>query len=180
MYPMPDKLANLPENIGGTQTADQTQHPHVTLQELKVLLSQYWFAVRLGVWLCWLPILLRVHTLPALLQRLTPVRGRQQSRSPPEMDRAVRMVVRLCQLRLFRGPMFPRPCLRQALALYYVLIRMGYPVEIHFGVYKEGEDLCGHSWVTVQGMPVAERMLGEACKVIYSFPSASYRAPPHK
>jgi hypothetical protein len=174
------KSSGKPESSIGAQTTDSAMHLGVKPQELRGLFSQFWRAVRLGLWLCWLPILLRVYTLPGLLQRLTPLRGRQQSRSPPEMDQAVRMVVRLCQLRLFRRPMFPRPCLRQALALYYVLIRMGYPVKIHFGVYKEGEDLHGHSWVTVQGMPVAERTLGEACKVIYSFPLASHRVPPDK
>ena len=71
------------------------------------------------------------------------------------MDHAVRTVVRVCQARLFRLPIFPRACLRQALALYYVLTALGYPATIHFGARKGDEALHGHSWVTIRGMSVA-------------------------
>jgi hypothetical protein len=84
----------------------------------------------------------------------------------------VTLVRQLCHLRPFRGPCFPRACLRQALALYYVLTRMGYPVTIHFGVAKAGEALDGHSWVTIQGQPVAERLQPERWQIVYSYPSA--------
>jgi Transglutaminase-like superfamily len=52
------------------------------------------------------------------------------------MDQAVRIVRRMCRLRCVRGPWFPRACLRQALALYATLTRLGYPVAIHVGVSK--------------------------------------------
>ena len=72
-------------------------------------------------WVCGcagLPILLRLYPLPTLLHRLTPAKGhRTLSLAPVEMERIVRLVVRLCHLRLFRPPLFPRACLRQALAL---------------------------------------------------------------
>ena len=161
----------MPENIVDQRTAHPSKRSRVPLLELQVLLFKCWLALRAGMCLCWLPIFLRVHTLPALLQRFTPVQGQQ--RNPTEVKRAVRLVVRLCQLRLFRWPMFPRMCLRQALALYRVLTWMGYPVEIHFGIHKEGEDLRGHSWVTVQGQPVAERAQTEVFRTIYSYSSAT-------
>jgi hypothetical protein len=53
---------------------------------------------------------------------------------------------------------------------------MGHPVEIHFGIHKDGEDLQGHSWVTIQGKPVAERTQTEIFKPVYSYPSVSYRS----
>ena len=81
----------------------------------------------------------------------------------------MRLVVRLGHLRLFRPPLFPRACLRQALALYHTLTRLGYPVEIHFGVRKAGKDLQGHSWVTVQGMPVAEQTRTAMFTTVYAF-----------
>ena len=65
---------------------------------------------------------------------------------------------------------FPRPCLRQSLTLYRVLTRMGYPVEIHFGVRKAGDDLQGHSWVTIEGKPVADRTRMDVFKAVYSYP----------
>ena len=98
--------------------------------------------------------------------------GHVPRRGPLEMDQAVRIVRRICRLRCFRGPLFPQACLRQALALYHLLSRLGYPVAIHFGVYKAGEALRGHSWVTVDGKPVAERLPPEALQTIYAFPAA--------
>ena len=146
-------------------------------RKLPVRLFQLWLAARLGVWLCVLPVLLRLHTLPVLLHRLTPVRGQRKSKSPLELNQAVRVVVRLCQLPLFRWRVFPRACLRQALTLYRVLIRMGYPVAIHFGVQKDEQVLHGHSWVTIGGKPVAERTRTEIFTIVYSYPSASFRSP---
>jgi hypothetical protein len=90
----------------------------------------------------------------------------------------VALVRQLCHLRPFRGPFFPMACLRQALALYYVLTRMGYPVTIHFGVAKTGEALDGHSWVTIQGQPVAERLQPERWQTVYSYPSAAVCSSP--
>ena len=125
----------------------------------------------MGLWLCGLPLRLRcVLPCPSSSTRLTLARRTRGHRL--EMDATViETVVRLCQARLFRLPLFPRPCLRQALALYYVLTRLGYPVAIHFGVRKEGEELHGHSWVTVQGTPVAERTRTDLFTTVYSYPS---------
>jgi Transglutaminase-like superfamily len=95
------------------------------------------------------------------------------------MDEAVRIVARVCRMCLFDLPVFPRRCLRRSLALHSVLTRMGLEVEIHFGVRKEGPDLHGHSWVTVDGVPVAERSPAEAFRPIFSYrftpPDASLR-----
>jgi transglutaminase superfamily protein len=57
--------------------------------------------------------------------------------------------------------------------LYHLLGQLGYPVVIHFGVYKAGEALRGHSWVTVAGQPVAERLPPEALQDIYACPATS-------
>jgi hypothetical protein len=161
---MPDKL---------TIDTDQiVKHPGVKSKELKVLLCEYWFVLRLGVWLCLLPIFLRLRSLPMLLQRLTPVRERHKKNSI-ELDRALHIVIGLCHMRIFYLPIFPKVCLRQSFALYHVLNRMGYPVEIHFGVQKQGEELMGHSWVTIQGKPVADTARREIFKPVYSYRSSS-------
>jgi hypothetical protein len=136
----------------------------------QVMLCQVWRAVRVGVWLLGLPIRLRRQPLPRLLDRLAVGHGQPPSGSPQEMDRMVRLVVRVCRLRCFRLPLFPRACLRQALALYYTLCLMGYPVAIHFGVHKAQEALHGHSWVTVQGQIVAESRPVEVFHEVYSYP----------
>jgi hypothetical protein len=154
-----------------SKTDDIPKHPSVKPQELTVLLSESWFALCLGVWLCLLPVFLCIRPLPSLLQRFPLVHRGPKNRTPLEMDRAVRIVVRLCQLRLFRLPIFPKACLRQALALYHVLNRMGYPVEIHFGIHKNKGDLQGHSWVTIHGNPVADTARSEMFKPVYSHSS---------
>jgi hypothetical protein len=43
-------------------------------------------------------------------------------------------------------------------------------VEIHFGAVKDGETLQGHSWVTIQGEPVADTARSELFKVVYTYP----------
>ncbi len=127
--------------------------------------------VRVSVWLCGLPVRLRRSPLPCLLDRLTPVAEKQPFPiSALDLQRFVRLVVRISHLRLFRNRLFPRACLRQSLALYYALSRTGYPVVIHFGVCKEEELLQGHSWVTVSGTPVAEPTSLDVFHVVYSYP----------
>jgi hypothetical protein len=93
------------------------------------------------------------------------------------MERLVRLVAWLCQWRGFRTRFFPRACLRQALALAYLLPRMGYPVMIHFGVSKAGTALHGHCWVTVEGRPVAERTPLDRFRILYTYPIAPARSP---
>jgi hypothetical protein len=53
------------------------------------------------------------------------------------------------------------------------LTRLGLPVTIHFGVAKVGDALDGHSWVTVEGQPVAERLPLEHWQIVYAYPSAT-------
>jgi hypothetical protein len=57
------------------------------------------------------------------------------------------------------------------------LTRLGYLVTFHFGVAKVGEVLDGHSWVTVEGQPVAERLPLEHWQIVYAYPSVPARAP---
>lgn len=151
----------------------------MTRVRLGQLSAAVWLTVRLGVWLCGLPLRLRRHSLPALLEHLTRTCGCSTPSNPAELDHMVRVVVWLCQRRPFRGPWFPRACLRQALALYYILTRRGYPVAIHFGVARDGAELQGHSWVTVAGQMVAERAPSDTFRSIYSYSCMCNQGGPH-
>ena len=86
-----------------------------------------------------------------------------------DLENTLAVVTTVCQFRLFRFPLFPRACLRQSLTMYRVLTAMGYPVMIHFGVRKQGAAFVGHSWVTLNGRPLAERGSPEFTAV-YSYP----------
>jgi hypothetical protein len=83
--------------------------------------------------------------------------------------RVVAIVTRVCRLPIFSRPVFARACVRQSLALFRELTRMGYPAAIHFGVRREGAALTGHSWVTVGGVPIGESHPLEALSVTYSY-----------
>lgn len=133
-------------------------------------LSDCWLAFQIGVLLCRLPVLLRLYALPTLLHRLTPSDATIMIAPDLERDRAVRLVRQVCQLRLFRTRLFPLVCLRQSLSLYYTLTRLGCPVMIHFGVRKGKEELQGHSWVTLEGMPVAEQGGSTPYRIVYTYP----------
>jgi len=136
--------------------------------------------MRVSAWLCGLPIWLRRYTFPRLLTQLTHAGAPPPTGSAQDPQRLVQLMVRVCQLSLFRLPLFPRACLRQSLALYYLLSRLGYPVTIHFGVRKEENLLQGHSWVTVQGIPVAEDAACEVFHVVYSYPPVISCAAHHE
>lgn len=134
---------------------------------------EYWFASQVCVRLCWVSILLRFRTLPELLEQLTQREGQKGRRTRPTLDRAVQIIVRVCHLRPFRGPFFPRTCLRQALTLYDMLTYLGYTVTIHFGILKMGGQLRGHSWVTLDGKALAENGdPGASHRIVYSYPSS--------
>jgi len=88
----------------------------------------------------------------------------------------ISVVRRVCGLSLFSLPLFPRVCLRQSLSLYRELTGMGYTTAIHFGVRREGGELIGHSWVTVNGIPIAEPSAVSSLSITYSY-SASTAHP---
>ena len=74
----------------------------------------------------------------------------------------------VCNLRPFRSRLFPKRCLRQSLALYRTLLRLGYPLRIHFGVRKDGNAFIGHSWVTIDGDSVADPTPSALFRTVYS------------
>ena len=126
-------------------------------------------ALDVVLWLFSLPALLRVHTMPTLLERLT-VGKKEKARPAVNVNDAVGVVTRIANLRPFRSRVFPKLCLRQSLALYRTLTQMGYPVEIHFGVRKVDNSLSGHSWVTLGGRAVADTAPTGIFKAVYSYP----------
>ncbi len=138
-------------------------------------LSQYWLAARVGLFLCSLPLRLRGQALPILLERLAPARGRSIRGGSLEPGRVVQIVRRVSGLGVFGLPVFPKLCLRRSLALFRLLSRMGYPVEIHFGVRKDGGNLGGHSWVTLHGNALGERDPADDFRTIYSRAGTSGR-----
>jgi hypothetical protein len=138
-------------------------------------LKKIWKNTRLGTrvigLLCLLPILEKFHTLPALLERLAPIRPRKEMPDAFAMEQVVSLVLGICHRRPFRSRIFPKACLRQSLVLYHTLTHMGYPVEFHLGVRKKGEDFIAHSWIAVEGKPVADTTTTGELKIVYAYPN---------
>lgn len=126
------------------------------------------------LWLVWLPVMLRIQTIPILLKRLTRSEAHVK-KTPMELIEAIGIVTQVCNLSMFRSRIFLKPCLRQSLTLYRTLDQMGYPVEIHFGVRKNDKNFQGHCWVTIRGESVADTAADGQFKVVYSYPEARAR-----
>lgn len=136
-------------------------------------LQKVTLALSVALWLFRLPIIVRIYSLSGLLERLKRTARSQKKQTALELKEAVPIVTRICYVRLFGSRVFPRACLRQSLTLYRALTRMGYPVEIHFGVRKAGDDLLGHSWVTIEGKPLADGTQTYLFNAVYSYSSVS-------
>ena len=136
------------------------------------LLAKFVLGLDLFLWLCRLPVMLRIHTVQMLLESVAGGQ-RRGGDMPMEFSDVVGLVTQLCNLRPFRSRFFPKLCLRQSLALYRTLTQMGYPVEIHFGVKKNDKILFGHSWLTLRGEVVADTAPNVIFKAVYSYPAAA-------
>ena len=142
------------------------------------LSSRLWLATRVGAWLCVLPLRWRACDLTTVLAQIGP--ARPPARTPlSELDATVSVVRRVAALRLFTLPIFPGPCLREALALYHVLSHAGQPVEFCVGVMKAGESFVAHSWVSLLGNPIVAADRGRGFRVLYSYPDQRFDRAPH-
>jgi hypothetical protein len=100
------------------------------------------------MFMCLLPFRLRRLTLPQLLDRTGSASPRWPATRLPEPGRIVSIVSRVCRLAVFRLPIFPRDCLRHALALHHILTPAAGDICLQIGVRKENGRLVAHSWVT--------------------------------
>jgi hypothetical protein len=141
----------------------------VLLARVVHVCTRCWLAARMAVWLCELPVLIRVVPLPALLRRISSDASAAVADSAWHPDDVASVASRVCALPMFRTRAFPRSCLRRSLVLFRALTTMGYPATIHFGVRKQGDAFEGHSWVSLQGRPLAETASVKAFSSLYSF-----------
>lgn len=57
---------------------------------------------------------------------------------------------------LVRMVNYPRPCLIRSCVLYEEALKNGLDVQMFIGVKKEGRNLKGHSWITINSQPYKE------------------------
>jgi hypothetical protein len=121
--------------------------------------------------------LIRVHLRSSVVHSLSRFRSfafpRSQS-NPPTSEQAER-IIRLTDLLLDRRVALLRPsCMLRSLVLYRFLREAGVPVQVNFGVARDGEALKGHSWLTLHGVPYAEPIdPTPRFHVVYRYPEGS-------
>ncbi|MEO8339756.1 MAG: lasso peptide biosynthesis B2 protein [Nitrospirota bacterium] len=133
-------------------------------------ITKYWTVLRVGLIVSWIRFLLRVKSLPLVLNRLSP---RLMTGRPDEavMEDLVYYVDRWLTLFPYnkKGNCFPR-----SLALYWFAWRLGYPVLFHCGVRKEASNLDGHAWLTLDRQPFHEPGQHWKCFIVtFSYPPDS-------
>jgi hypothetical protein len=87
---------------------------------------------------------------------LRPLRLERSGRCENLSREAIR-IIRLTDLLLERRVALLRPsCMLRSLVLFRFLREAGIPVQVNFGVARDGDALKGHSWLTLDGVPYAE------------------------
>jgi hypothetical protein len=132
------------------------------LQRLALLLPLIGAALRL----------LGYHRTRALLARLARPAQRPMPADPAgaAADTAQRLA-RLVSIAANHGP-YRATCLRQSLALWWLLRRRGIPAELRIGVRKEQGELQAHAWVEHAG-----RALNDAQGVTKTYAAFQPSAP---
>ncbi len=100
-----------------------------------------------------LPALIKWHTLPCLLARLTP--ENKNSSTAPGTDQTEAKIIKYTDFILgWNIGVWKQTCLKRSLVLYHFLRGIGMPVQICFGIrlpFAEGKDvhgqLEGHAWL---------------------------------
>jgi hypothetical protein len=94
-----------------------------------------------------------------LLARMSPTRADQdRAAAAPTADEAQR-IARLVGIAAHHGP-YRATCLRQSLAVWWLLRRLGIPAELRIGVRKDAGDFQAHAWVEHSGLPIGADSLG--------------------
>jgi hypothetical protein len=87
----------------------------------------------------------------ALIDRMSDPQIRRDHSMPvrPSVEAANRLG-QLVRIAANHGP-YRATCLRQSLALLFLLRRRGWPAELRIGVRREGDGLDAHAWVELEG-----------------------------
>jgi hypothetical protein len=98
----------------------------------------------------------------ALLERCAPPIPRTGATGgPPGSRDTAQRIARLVAIAATRGA-YRANCLRQSLALWWLLKRRGIEAALRIGVRKEGGALQAHAWVEHEGVPLGHGPLDHA------------------
>ena len=114
--------------------------------------SRLWIVIRVCGLLLALRLLLPCLKLQTLLKWLTPPESFGGAQ-PLELEQAVWWTDSFLRF-VFS---WQGKCLPRTLTLYYVATRSGYPVQMHCGIRRDGNELQGHAWLSQHGVPFLEQ-----------------------
>lgn len=114
-----------------------------------------WLAARMAAWALVLPLLKRVVPLPRLVQLMVvPPKGADRDTArDTARERRVVALSRLLYAPLVRADI---GCLQRSLLAYRFLGAAGARPSLLVGMRREGGEMHGHAWVTVDGEPAGE------------------------
>jgi hypothetical protein len=138
-------------------------------------------AVRIAATIPYVWLRVRLLPLPRALAGLMPpngdpgrraLKGGTGRRSAATKERTD-LIIHLTDSLLERRVALLRPsCMLRSLVLFRFLREAGLPVQVHFGVAREESALKGHSWLTLDGAPIAEPTdPSKRFQTVYSFPA---------
>ncbi len=93
-----------------------------------------------------------------LLRRFVPPSAAFEPNDSIKIPFAAKRIARLVGIAGRHGP-YRATCLRQSLALWYLLRRRRIPAQMCIGVRKENQKLQAHAWVEYRGTPLGQESL---------------------
>ncbi len=98
--------------------------------------------------------MMRTLGIRELVEKITPLDVRRKD-GFPAADRIMYLCERM--MRLLQRAGYKYTCLRRSMVMYHFLRLSGTPVSINFGAMWIGENLTGHSWLSLGGDVLFDR-----------------------
>jgi len=142
-------------------------------------LKDVFLFVRIFFLITILPVLIKVLTIPQLMQTLTP-QGKRFNKKVCKPDIEKRIVQYTDYILGRNFWVYKSTCLKRSLTLYHFFRRLGIDVQICFGVRRKkdspdltgNQDIEGHAWLLNNGEFFRETNTesAQAYKITYCFP----------
>lgn len=137
--------------------------------------------IRIFLLITLIPVLVRIFTLPKLLQVLTP--RNSNSYQNRQLHKYKQKIIKFTDFILNWNTWIWRPtCLKRSLVLYFFLRELGLDIQICFGVrynqiaHSKGpqKQLAGHAWLQYNGNYFLEKnnQITDTYKLTYTFPNS--------
>lgn len=114
---------------------------------------ELFLTLRIFIFMISIPLMLKYMKIQSLVSCIDPRRSHKLS-DRISIERVIYLCNRIQDMLRERGLKYT--CLRRSLLLFHFLRYYGQKVVINFGIKWKGNDLTGHSWLTLDGEPYLE------------------------